>query len=380
MAGRCISGEALDRITEHTDVSKLGYSDLIKSVRRDPDIAKFAPERRCQADPRDGTRVLFAPARAARAGRGTDAADCPVCAGRITTIVDVAPLARGFTFINKNLYPVVYPDSGVVREGRVADARAELLPDPDPAFGIHFLQWSSSEHLKDLHNMDPEEISVVLKRLAALERALLHAEGSPLPVVEGARDGTHRGYVSIIKNRGRLVGGSVRHGHQQIVHSNVQPRRIRNDVEFRKSRGVTFGAYLLDLTPKPLRVARYGDAFDLVVPFFMSRPLNAMLVSRETDVEHLHDLDEAAIDALAEGLHEITYAVALILRRMRRTFTYNLVFHTGPIGRFYVEMLPYSQETGGFEHLGLYVCQGTPAGTADLYREAITEVRRRSAG
>jgi UDPglucose--hexose-1-phosphate uridylyltransferase len=377
MAGRCISGEALERITEHTDVSKLGYGELVSSVRRDPEIARFAPERKCQADPRDGTRVVFAPARAARGGHG-DVADCPVCSGNITKIVDLVPLSRGFTFVNKNLYPIVYPDSGVVRGGRVADARAELLPDPDPAFGLHLLQWTSSEHLRDFHSMEPEDLAIVIDRLAVLEKTLLHADGSPLPLVEGARDGTHRGWVSIIKNRGRHVGGSVRHGHQQIVHSNVQPRRIREDVEFRKSRGVTFGAYVLDLTPKPLRVARYGDAFDLVVPFFMRRPLAALLVSRETDVEHLHDLDAAGRAALAGALREITYAIALVLRRMHRPFTYNLVFHTGPIGRLYVEILPYTQEMGGFEQLGLFVCQSSPKEAAELYREAITEVRRRS--
>jgi galactose-1-phosphate uridylyltransferase len=381
MASRRIPGEALDRITEIPDVALASYRDLVRSVRRDREIARFAPVRRCQADPRDGTRVLFAPARARRGKAASkNSHGCPVCEGRITTLVDVAPLGRGHTFINKNLYPIVYPDPDVIKDGRVAEAKGDLLPDPDPSFGIHFLQWTSSDHLRDLHNLPPEDVAVVVERLAALEHSLLHAEGSPLPEVAPGRDGAHRGYVSIIKNRGRLVGGSVRHGHQQIVHSNVQPERLRSDVDFRRKRGVAFGAYLLDSTPRALRVARYADAFELVIPFFMRRPLHAMLVARETDVEYLHDLDAPALAALAVALRELTAAIGLLMRRMRRTFTYNLLFHTGPVGRLYVEALPYTQETGGFEHLGLYVCQGSPESTAALYRAAIAQARGRLGG
>jgi hypothetical protein len=35
----------------------------------------------------------------------------------------------------------------------------------------------------------------------------------------------------------------------------------------------------------------------------------------------------------------------------------------------YFEFLPYTQEMGGFEHLGLYLCQGNPLQSAQTARE-----------
>ena len=65
--------------------------------------------------------------------------------------------------------------------------------------------------------MPLEDRVIVLQRLAALENKLLEQSGQ---------------YVSIIKNYGRLVGGSLSHGHQQIGVSNILPNRIRQDQQF----------------------------------------------------------------------------------------------------------------------------------------------------
>jgi hypothetical protein len=37
----------------------------------------------------------------------------------------------------------------------------------------------------------------------------------------------------------------------------------------------------------------------------------------------------------------------------------------------YFEFLPYTQEMGGFEHLGLYLCQGNPKECAHIARELL---------
>ena len=44
-------------------------------------------------------------------------------------------------------------------------------------YGLHFLQWMSSLHDKDWHNMPLEDRVVVMRRLAALEKKLL-ADGT----------------------------------------------------------------------------------------------------------------------------------------------------------------------------------------------------------
>jgi hypothetical protein len=43
-----------------------------------------------------------------------------------------------------------------------------------------------------------------------------------------------------------------------------------------------------------------------------------------------------------------------------KPIAYNIVGHTGPGAGIFFDFLPYTQETGGFEHLGLFVCQNTP--------------------
>ena len=60
---------------------------------------------------------------------------------------------------------------------------------------------------------------------------------------------TSNGHVSIIKNYGRLVGGSLAHGHQQIALSNVMPRRVLDHQRFEMEHGENFSAYMLRENP-----------------------------------------------------------------------------------------------------------------------------------
>jgi hypothetical protein len=74
---------------------------------------------------------------------------------------------------------------------------------------------------------------------------------------------------------------------------------------------------------------------------------------------------------MAEALREMTGALALLMDLRRVGFDYNIAFHTGPVGLLYIEILPYSQPLGGFEHLGHYLCQEEPASAARAYRKVL---------
>ena len=117
--------------------------------------------------------------------------------------------------------------------------------------------------------MPQEDRVVVMKRLAALEKILLTTSGDSMPPTSryGDLEGRH-GFVSIIKNGGRLVGGSLAHGHQQIAFSNVIPRRILENRNFELERGERFSAFMLQQNPDKLLIRDYGKAV-LVVPYFM---------------------------------------------------------------------------------------------------------------
>jgi galactose-1-phosphate uridylyltransferase len=336
-------------------------------------IADSLPDGVYQVDPRNGDLILFTSARGRRphdnvpesAGEAEMERPCIICQGKTTRVVDAADLSEGFTFINENRFPILYPFDSLGRTRGSTGGQA--------AAGLHFLQWTSSLHDKDWHNVPLADCIVVVRRLAALERKLLVDSDelfpTPEPWVErfGYR---YHGFVSIIKNYGRLVGGSLAHGHQQIALSNVLPRRILDDARFEHQRGETFSAYLMRENPADLLVRDYGPAV-LLVPYFMRRPYDMMLLVRDTSKQHVHELADAEVAALAEGWHDAIRAMRSIMPRIGREIAYNVVVHNGPGAGLYVEFLPYVQEIGGAEHLGLFVCQGNPTSVAARLRECV---------
>lgn len=344
--------QTLERILQVQDIETISFSKLVKLFREEELMSGSLPDGAHQVDPRNGDRVLYNISRARRphdyrplAKAQGRAEKCVICQGHTTSIVDVTDLSKGFTFINKNLFPVLYPLSG----------------DPHLAQGLHLLQWTSSLHDRDWHNMPLADLSIVMERLAALERTLLGESEAP---------GTN--FVSIIKNHGRLVGGSLAHGHQQIVFGNVMPRRVEEHRRFQREKGITFSAYLLRENPAGLTITDYGPAI-LIVPYFMRRPYDMMLLVKDAGKRHLYELTGDEIAAVARGWHDATRIIHEIMPAIGREVAYNVVTHNGSGAGLYFEFLPYTQEDGGLEKLGLHVCQQNPSDVAARIRERLRE-------
>ncbi len=367
-----LESERLTALIEADDVTPLSFEQLAQSVREEPGVADFQPDGVYQIDPRNGERIVFNAARARRPhdNRPDEEApaepperDCVVCQGKTTGVLDVAPLSEGVTFINKNLYPVLYPD---LQE----TLPSQVTVSPEPAAGLHLLQWTSSHHEKDWHNMAQADRVVVMQRLAALEKTLLEQGAEGLPVSPHNPTGAPV-FVSIIKNYGHLVGGSLVHGHQQIALSNLIPRRLLDNWRFVQTHGETFAAYMLRENPEALMVHDYGPAV-LLVPYFMRRPYDMLLIIKDVRKRYLHELDAHEITAIADGWHDAICAIRTVMPSIGRELAYNVATHNGPGAGLYFEFLPYTQETGGLEHLGLYVCQGDPEEVAQRLRELLT--------
>ncbi len=376
--------ETLARILHTEDVKSLSFSTLLELVKGE--VTEFLPDGVCKIDPRNGDRILFTSARGHRphdnvpepSGEAPVERACVICQGKTTAVVDVADLSEGFTFINENLFPILYPFART-SSGLQATAGCTLLGGGAfdakhleyNASGFHFVQWTSSLHDRDWQNMPLADCAVVVQRLAALERKLL-ADSRALfsaaePWVEQSGYRYH-GFVSIIKNHGRLVGGSLAHGHQQIALSNVLPKRILDDWRFKEKRGETFSAYLMRENPADLLVRDYGPMM-LVVPYFMRRPYDMLLLVKDDGKQHVHELTSAEITAMAQGWHDAIRAMCAIMPQIGREIAYNVIVHNGPGAGLYVEFLPYTQEIGGAEHLGLFICQGSPTSAASWLRE-----------
>ncbi len=352
-----LSRDALSEILEAEDIEALSMSDLVSLVRQE--IDEDLPDGVFRIDPRNGDRVLYHSSRGRRPHDNVPdevstihERECVICQGHTTGVIDVADLTEGFTFINKNLFPVLYP-----------------FEKPGVASGLHLLQWTSSLHDKDWHNMPQEDRVVVMGRLAALERMLL--EGWDASSSREADAQSDQGaYVVIIKNYGRLVGGSLIHGHQQIACTDIMPRHFADNARFEREHGETFSSAMLRETPSSLVVKDYGPAV-LVVPYFMRRPYDTMLLVRDVSKAYLHELDRSELEAVAEGWHDAIRAMRHVMPRVDREIAYNVIANNGPGAGLYFEFLPYTQETGGVEHLGLILCQELPERAAAHLREIV---------
>lgn len=375
--------DVLEGLIEKKRVENIGIGEFFDLFRGDAQLPDHAPDAFCQIDPRDGALIVYNSRRARRphdhAPVQENPADtsrsCPVCSGNTTGVLDVADLAEGFTFINKNLFPVLFPPEAVQDEWLTEP----LYPDPSHhgrvAYGLHFLQWTSSYHDRDWQNMPREDRFVVLSRLAALERRLLfHTDHQMPPSSQWQSQKETAGFVTIIKNYGAPVGGSLDHGHQQIGWSNIMPRSFFNNWEFFIRHKHFFSQYMLNENPPELEVHDYGEAV-LMVPYFMKRPYNMFLIIKEVGKQYLCELTGAELHAAAEGIHDAIASILDIMPRMGKEPAYNMIVHNGPGAGLYFEFLPYTQQTGGFEHLGLWVCQGSAAGAAEVLREKVASLR-----
>ena len=369
---RQLDRETLTNILQAEDIEGLSFPELVRLFQEEKDLSNFLPDGMYQVDPRNGDRIIFNSSRARRphdnrppqSSPMDSGRQCVICQGRTTGVIDVADLSQGFTFINKNLFPALYPLETVQPDGAIDRRSQDPGSEGGSTYGFHFLQWTSSYHDKDWHNMPLSDRVVVMKRLAVLEKKLL----AGLPAAEN----WGHGFVLIMKNHGRLVGGSLSHGHQQIALSNVMPRRIHDNWRFETERGEPFSTYLLRETPSKLTIKDYGPAI-LLVPYFMRRPYDMMLLLKDTRNQYLHQLTETEISAVADGWRDAIHAIRTVMPEIGRELAYNVIAHNGPGAGLYFEFLPYTQETGGFEHLGLYVCQQNPKMAAARISELLSE-------
>jgi hypothetical protein len=92
----------------------------------------------------------------------------------------------------------------------------------------------------------------------------------------------------------------------------------------------------------------------------MRRPFDMLLLLKDTGKSYLHELSRQQLVSIAEGWQVGIQLLHAILPTRRRNIAYNVLTHNGPGAGLYFEFLPYTQEEGGFEKLGLSVCQSNP--------------------
>jgi hypothetical protein len=96
-----------------------------------------------------------------------------------------------------------------------------------------------------------------------------------------------------------------------------------------------------------------------------------MLCLRNTTKAYLHELSPDEIRTVVAGWKDAISAIIKVMAHIGRDLAYNVITHNGPGRGLYFEFLPYTQENGGFEQLGLVSCQSDPYQAASLIKELI---------
>ena len=359
-----LTKSAATPLIQSHNIEALNGEKLLELFREENDLHQYIPENFGETDPRSNERVLFNPARASRPNADSHTkktSTCPICDGKTTHIIDYSELSSGFTFTNKNLFPAIFPHPALKTKTQSKNSF--------PAWGLHLLQWTSSFHDRDWHNMEIEDLAIVMDRLAAIERHLL-TEFSEISNDAGWEFNNQTGHVSIIKNGGLGSGGSLEHGHHQIVFSNVLPRRIIENMNFEQAHGQVFSKFILEENPKSLVIQDFGEAV-LLVPYFMRRPYNMLLVVKNTSKKYIHHLTPEERIAVCKGWVTAISAIHRIMEQNGLLISYNVITHNGPGAGLYFEFLPRSQTEGGFELIGLSVCQSSPEIAAQHIRKTL---------
>lgn len=361
---------ALPPLPTYRSLETTDFSDLLDTLTKDAAVMPQTDEDVCQLDPRDGSMIIYAEHRARRPNEHEKAAEpkqhnCPICAGNLTEVIDQAPLSEGFSFITQNMFPVLYPTA----HSPDLHIKEPLYDDPNhhgrSAFGLHLLQWTSSIHDNDWHNMPVSDLMINMQRLAALEDKLLFTNEDYMPVsceIEGAR-----GYLTIIKNFGPEAGASLNHGHQQIAYSNIMPQRTYNNARFYDRHQYSFSQYMHEQNPASLTIAEIGCA-KIVVPYYMRRPFNLMVLLNTRKNYLCHQQDAALFD-LTCAMQKVIRIYHKLMPMMGKAVSYNMAIHTGPRCELYVEFFPAVQVLGGYERIGLWISQMKPQTVADRSRE-----------
>jgi len=358
---------AATSLIQSYNIETLNGEELLELFREEKDLHQYIPENYGEIDPRSNERVLFNPARASRPNADSHikkTSTCPICEGKTTQIIDYSDLSSGFTFTNKNLFPAIFPYA--------ASKTKTQSSNSFPAWGMHLLQWTSSFHDRDWHNMEIEDLAIVMDRLAAIEQHLL-TEFSGKNINDRWGTSNLTGHVSIIKNGGLGSGGSLEHGHQQIVFSNVLPRRIIENKNFEQAHGQVFSKFVLDENPETLVIQDLGKAV-LLVPYFMRRPYSMLLIVKNTSKKFIHDLSKKERIAVCEGWKTAISEIHRIMEQNGLLISYNVITHNGPGAGLYFEFLPRSQTEGGFELIGLSVCQSSPEIAAQQIRKTLNSI------
>ena len=77
---------------------------------------------------------------------------------------------------------------------------------------------------------------------------------------------------------------------------------------------------------------------------------------------------------VTQAIQDAIRALLQIMPLLGRDPAFNMTVNNGPGAGVYLEFFAHTQEIGGFEQLGLWVCQENPVNAAGYLREVVAKM------
>jgi UDPglucose--hexose-1-phosphate uridylyltransferase len=267
-----------------------------------------------------GEWVLVSPHRAKRPWQGQSEtvskevrpsydASCYLCAGNTRINGEQNPKYED-VFVFTNDFAALQNDSKpfLVKDG-LLEAHSEQ--------GICKVICFSPDHSKSLADMDPKDITKVVKAWQHEYQTL------------GANYNIN--YVQIFENKGAVMGCSNPHPHGQIWSQSTLPNEVeKKDTQqvnyYKKYRNSLLGDYLAKEMTLKERIVFENDSFVVLVPFWAIWPFETMIISKtwQPNITTLNNKDTLLF---AEAISVITKVYDKLFNT---SFPYSSGIHQAP--------------------------------------------------
>lgn len=260
-----------------------------------------------------------------------------------------------------NKFPALRIEGDLNREG-------EGIFDKMNGIGAHEVIIETPDHLKDLANLDVEEIARTVH--AYKERIL------------DLKNDARFQYILIFKNQGEAAGASLEHSHSQLIATPIIPKRVFEEIEGSKryyeyKERCIFCDIIRQEIQDGSRLIIRNEMFVSLAPFASRFPFEVWVlpIKHSSQFENIGDSEALAFaDIMKTTLTKIAGAL--------NNPAYNFMIHSSPVAgsnknmyHWHVEIIPKLTRVAGFEWgTGFYINPTTPEDAAQFLRDIEVDI------
>lgn len=260
------------------------------------------------------------------------------------------------TRVVPNKFPALQIEGGL-------DRRGEGLYDKMNGIGAHEVIIETTDHSKELSQLDEEQIENVL--WAFRDR-----------VMDLKNDNRFR-YILIFKNHGENAGASLEHSHTQLIATPIIPKVVTEELDgalqhYRLKERCVFCDMIEQELREGKRIVSENEHFVSFGPFAPRFPFETWILPR-SHISAFEDSQKGEFRSLARALQDTLGRINKALNHPH----YNFIVHSAPCRdprldyyHWHIEIMPKLTKVAGFEWgTGFYINPTSPEEAAQYLRD-----------